>query len=84
VRHVHLLVFPVLVERAPEQDADAEVDFDEIRRHQLPVHHHAWGHEHLAAPLGHVPVLEVAVLGILKAAPASQQYAPLADALVAG
>ena len=51
---------------------------------QLAVHHHARGDEHLAAPVVHVPVGEVAVLGVLQAAPAAQQHPAPADLLVAG
>src|SRR5918911_132146 len=42
-----LLVDPVLVVRAAEQDADAEVDVDEVVGDEPPVDHHAGGHEHL-------------------------------------
>ena len=40
--------------------------------------------EHLPAPVGHVPVGEVAVLGVVQAAPAAEQHPPPADFLVAG
>ena len=40
--------------------------------------------EHLAAPVGHVPVGEVAVLGVVEAAPAAEQDPPPADFLVPG
>ena len=40
--------------------------------------------EHLPAPVRHVPVLEVAVVGVVERAPAAQQHAPPADLLVAG
>ena len=53
-------------------------------RDQLAVHHHARRDEHLAAPVGHVPVGEVAVLGVVEAAPAAQQHPPPADFLVTG
>ena len=40
--------------------------------------------EHLAAPGLHVPVGEVAVLGVVQAAPAAEQHPPPADFLVTG
>ena len=40
--------------------------------------------EHLAAPVGHVAVLEVAGLRILEGAPAAEQHAALADLFVSG
>ena len=57
----HLLVLPVAVERVAEQDPDAEVDLDEVVGDELAVDDDAGGDEHLPAPVGHVPVVEVAV-----------------------
>ena len=82
--HEHLLVFPVLVVGAAEQDPDAEVDLDQVVGEQLAVPDHAGGDEHLPAPVGHVVVPEVAVLGVVQAAPADQVGAAAADLLVAG
>jgi hypothetical protein len=53
-------------------------------RDQLAVDDDARGHEHLATPVGHVLVGEVAVLGILEGAPAAEQRAPQAGLLIAG
>ena len=80
----HLLVGPVVVVRAAEQDADAEVDRHQVGGDELAVHHHARGDEHLPAPVGHVLVREVAVLGVLEGAPAAEQGAAQADLLVPG
>ncbi len=70
----HLLVFPVVVVRTAQQDPDAEVDVDQRRGDELPVHDHAGRDEHLAAPpVLHVLVGEVAVLGgVLERPPSSQ------------
>ena len=57
---------------------------DQVGGDQLAVDDDARGDEHLAAPVGHVLVLEVAVLRVLERAPAAEQDAPLADLLVAG
>jgi hydrogenase large subunit len=73
-----LLPFPVVVVRAAEQDADAEVDLDEIGRHELAVDDDAGRDEHLLAPVRHVLVLEVADVRILEGAPAAEQDAALA------
>ena len=80
----HLLVGPVVVVRAAQQDPDAEVDVHQRRGDQFAVHHHARGDEHLAAPVLHVAVGEVARLGVLEGAPAAEQGAPQPDLLVAG
>ena len=61
--HEHLLVLPVVVVRAAEQDADAEVDVDQVVGDELAVDDDAGGDEHLAAPVGHVAVVEVADSG---------------------
>jgi len=79
-----LLARPVRVVRAAEQDADAEVDLDEIGGHQLAVDHDAGRHEGGPPPVGHVAVVVVHDLGILERPPAGQQRAPQADLLVAG
>ena len=85
VGHEHLAVRlgPVLVVGVPEQDADPEVDLDQVVGDQLAVDDHARGDEHLPAPVGHVLVLEVAVRRVVEASPAAEQDAPLADVLVA-
>ena len=75
---------PVVVVRAAQQDADAEVDVDQVGGDQLAVDDHAGRDEHRPAPVGHVLVGVVADVGIVERAPAAEQDAPLADLLVAG
>ena len=82
--HLVARPLPVVVERVAEQDAHAEVDVDEIVRDELAVDDDARSDEHAPAPVGHVLVLEVAHRGVVQAAPAAEQDAPLADVLVAG
>ena len=79
-----LLPLPVVVVGAAEQDPDAQVDVHQVRGHELAVHDHARGHEHPAAPVGHVAVGEVADLGVLEGAPATEQDPAVADLLVPG
>ncbi len=78
------LPIPVLVERAAKQDADIEVDVDQVGRHQLAIHHHARRDEHPAPPLGHGLVVVVAHGRVLERAPATQLDAPAPHLLVAG
>ena len=78
------LTLPVVVERRTEQDVDAEVDVDQAGGEQLAVDDHARGHEHLAAPVLHRLVLEIAVVGVLERPPTAEQRAASADLLVAG
>src|SRR6266550_206194 len=73
----HLLVLPVLVERAAEEDADAQVDVDQVVGDELAVDDDTGADEHLAAPVGHVLVLEVAVRRVVQASPADELHAPL-------
>ena len=80
-RFTHL---PVVVERAAQQDAQAEVDLHEVGRQQLTVDHDAGRHKHGPAPVGHPLVRIVALFRIVERAPAAQQYAPAADRLIAG
>ena len=75
---------PVVVERRPEQDADAQIDLDEVGRDQLVIDHDSGRHVHLAAPLRHGLVPEIAGVWVLERAPAAQQHAALAHPLVAG
>ena len=83
LRNEDLLGFPIVVERMAEQDPDAQIDLHQIVGHQFPVDHDARRNEHLAAPVGHVLVLEVAVIGILEGSPAAEQDAAFAVVLVA-
>src|SRR4051794_26760540 len=80
---VQLLIAPVLVIGAAEKDPDAEIDLHQIVGHQLSVDDDPRGDEHLAAPLGHVAILEVADLWILECAPAAEQDTALPYLLVA-
>ena len=80
----HLLAFPAVVERAAEQDADAEVDVDQVVGDELAVDDDAGRDAHGPAPPGHVPVVEVADVGVLEGAPAAEQHPAPADLLVAG
>ena len=79
-----LAVVPVVVIGAAEQDADLQVDVDEVGGDQLAVDDDARRDEHGAAPVGHVLVLVVADVGILERAPAAEQNAAPADLFVAG
>ena len=83
LRDEHLLLGPVLVVGAAEQDPDAEVDVDEVRGDQLAVDDDARGDEHLVAPVVHVLVAVVDVVGVVERAPAVEQDPPPADLLVA-
>ena len=47
---------PVVVERAAQQDAHAEVDVDQVGRHQLAVDDDAGRDVHRPAPVRHVLV----------------------------
>ena len=58
--------------------------FDQVVGDQLAVDDDAGADERLAAPVGHVLVLEVAVRRVVQRAPADQQGASQADVLVAG
>ncbi len=55
-----------------EQDSNAQIDLHEIVRHELAVDDDARRHEHLAAPVGHVLVGEIAVVGVLERTPTAQ------------
>ncbi len=79
----HLLVLPTVVERRAEEDADAEVDVDQVVGHQLPVDDDTWGDVHGSAPFGHVPVPEVADVRVLEGTPAGKLDAAVADLVVA-
>ena len=75
---------PVVVVRAAQQDANAEIDLHQVGGDQLAVDHDSGGDVHRPAPLGHVLVGVIADVGVLERAPAAQQDAPAADLLVAG
>ena len=78
-----LACVPVVVVRAAEQDADAEVDVDQVGGDQLAVDDDAGRDVHRPAPVGHGLVGVVADLGVLERAPAAEQDAAPADLLVA-
>ena len=67
----------------PEQDADAEVDVDQVGRDQFAVHDDARRDEHRLAPIVHGLVVVVADVGVLERTPAAKQHAALAHFLVA-
>ena len=79
-----LALVPVVVEGAAQQDADVEVDVDQVGRDQLAVDDDAGRDVHRPAPVGHLLVGVVADVRVLERAPAAQQDAPPADLLVAG
>ena len=78
-----LAVLPVVVVGTAQQNADVQIDVDQVGGDQLAVHHDAGRDEHLSAPVGHVLVGVVADVGIVERAPAAQQNAALAHLLVA-
>ena len=59
-------VLPIVVEGAAQQDADAEVDVDEVVGDQLAIDDDAGRDVHRPAPVGHVLVAVVADSGLLK------------------
>ena len=73
VRDERLLVLPLLVVGAAQQDPDAEIDLHEVVRDELAVDDDAGRDVHRPAPRRHVLVVEVAHLGVLERAPAIQQ-----------
>ena len=79
-----LLAFPIVVVRVAEEDANPKVDLDEVVGDEFAVDDDARRHEHLATPMGHVLVGEVAVVGVLVRSPASEQDAAFAVMLVPG
>ena len=78
-----LLVGPVVEVRRAEQDADRQVDLDQVGGDQLALEDEAGRDVALAAPLGHVPVVVVDVVGVVEAAPADEVGLAEADPLVA-
>ena len=46
-------LLPIIIKRAAQHDAHAEVDLDQVRRHQLAIDDHAGGDVHGPAPLRH-------------------------------
>ena len=78
-----LLAGPVVEVRAAEQDADRQVDLDEVGGDQLAVEDEARRDVAVLAPLAHVPVAVVDVVGVVEAAPAHEVRVPVADHVVA-
>ena len=72
LRDERLLVGPVVEVRRAEQDPDREVDLDEVGRDQLALEDEARRDEPPPAPLGHVAVVVVDVVGVVEAAPADE------------
>ena len=79
---VKIALIPIVVIALAEQDPDLEVDVDEIGGDLLTVNDDAGGDEHRAPPIGHVPILVIAFIGILEGAPAAEQDAASPDFLV--
>ncbi len=79
-----LAFLPVLVVRAAQQDADAEVDLNQVGGDELAVDHDPGRDVHRPARLGHVLIRVVADIRVLERAPATQQDTSPANLLVAG
>src|SRR5262249_21136533 len=77
-----LALFPVFVVRTAEQNANAEIDIDQISRDELSVNDHTGRHVHRVAPFVHVLVGVVADCRILERSPATEQDATLTNFLV--
>ena len=76
-------VGPVIEVRGTEQDPDGQVDLDQIGRDQLAAEDETGGHVPVIAPLVHVLVLVVDVVGVVEGAPADQVGVAVADHVVA-
>jgi hypothetical protein len=63
---------PVIVERVAEEDADAEVDIDEVVGDELTVDDDAGGDVHGIAPGRHLLVRVVAGVGVIERAPTAE------------
>ena len=79
----YLLVFPIVVIGAPEEDSDPQMDLHEIGGDEFPIDDDSGSNKHLASPSRHVPVSKIAVLWILKTSPAAEHNPPLSHALIA-
>ena len=82
--HKLFAIFPAVVVRAAEKDANVKVDVHQVGGYELVVHDDAGRDVHRAAPLGHFLVGIIADCWIVKRAPAGQQDAPLAYFFVSG
>src|SRR5262249_38698690 len=80
---VELLVLPVIVERRAEQDADIQIDVDQVMRHGLAVDDHAGRDVHRPAPPVPVAGGVGAALRVVERAPAAEQPPGAAHLLVA-
>src|SRR5690606_25367337 len=76
------LAYPVVVVGGGEQEAQSEVDVDDVVGDQLSVDDDAGGDVHGLAPGVHGLVAVVADGGVLEGAPAGQQDAAAADFFV--
>ena len=76
------LVLPAVEVGRPEQDPDHQVDLDQVGRDQLAVDGDARRDVSPAAPLGHVAVVVVDVVGVVEAAPVDQVGGAVADHVV--
>jgi len=84
VFHELFSVLPAVIVGASEQDADIEVDVDEIGRHQLVVDHDPGRDVHGAAPFRHLFIGVIAYGRIVERSPASQQHAPPTYLFISG
>jgi hypothetical protein len=64
--HKRLRILPIVVVGAAEQNANVQVDVDQVGGHKLPVHHDTRSDEHGATPVGHPLIGVVANLGIVE------------------
>src|SRR5262249_8868405 len=72
-------ILPVAIEGAAEQDAEAEVDFDQVRGDQVAINDNARSDIHGPAPFRHSRVGIIADVGVVERAPAAEQHATAAD-----
>jgi hypothetical protein len=66
VFHEGFRVLPVVVVRTAQQNADVKTNIHKVGGDQLPVHDHTRRDKHLAAPVRHVLVGIVAMVGIVE------------------
>ncbi len=59
-------IFPVIVIRAAEKNANVEIDIDEVRRDEFSVNDDTRRDEHLPAPRGHVLIGVITVIGVIE------------------
>src|SRR6201987_3690921 len=77
-----LRILPVVVVGATQQDADIQVNVDQIICDEFTVHHHARGNKHPPSPSGHVLVGVIANIRVIERTPAREKYAPLSHLFI--